>query len=62
MTHQEALEFLKSAGNPKPIKLGNKNKSGKCGMCGIEVNKLHPHKVGQINFMICSNCKAIMDM
>lgn len=45
-----------------PIKLGNKNKSGKCGMCGIKVKKLYPQKVGQINFMICERCKSIMDM
>ena len=36
-----------------PIKLGNKNKSGKCGMCGINVQKLYPQKVGQVDFMIC---------
>lgn len=47
---------------PKPIKLGNKNTTGKCGMCGTKVKKLYPRKVGQIDFMICENCKSIMDM
>ena len=46
----------------KPVKLGNKNTTGKCGMCGIKVGKLYPQKVGQIDFMICENCKSIMDM
>lgn len=46
----------------KPIKLGNKNKTGKCGMCDIKVDKLHYQKVGQVEFMICENCKQIMDM
>lgn len=45
-----------------PVKLGNKNKTGKCGMCGIKVSKLYPRKVGQVEFMICGNCKSIMDM
>lgn len=45
-----------------PVKLGNKNKTGKCGMCGIKVNKLYPHKVGQVEFNICDNCKSIMNM
>lgn len=45
-----------------PVKIGNKNKSGKCGMCGISVKKLFPHKVGQVDFMICENCKGIMDL
>lgn len=45
-----------------PAKLGNTNKTGKCGMCGIKVKQLYPCKVGQINFMICGNCKSIMDM
>lgn len=47
---------------PKPIKLGNTNTSGKCGMCGVKVPKLYPHKVGKVDFMICERCKAIMDM
>lgn len=46
----------------KPVRLGNANKTGKCGMCGIRVKKLYPHKVGQIEFMICGNCKSIMSM
>jgi hypothetical protein len=45
-----------------PVKIGNTNKTGKCGMCGIKVRKLYPHKVGQVDFMICENCKSIMDM
>lgn len=45
-----------------PVKLGNKNKTGECGMCGVRVKKLYPQKVGQINFMICENCKIVMDM
>ena len=45
-----------------PIKIGNKNKSGRCGMCGISVPRLYPQKVGQVNFMICENCKSVMDM
>lgn len=45
-----------------PVKLGNTNKSGKCGMCGTKVQKLYPRKVGQVNFMICENCKSIMDI
>lgn len=44
------------------VKLGNTNKSGKCGMCGTKVPKLYPRKVGQVDFMICGNCKSIMDM
>lgn len=54
------LDLLRS--EPKPVKLGNKNKTGKCGMCGIRVSKLYPHKVGQVDFMICENCKSIMEM
>ena len=45
-----------------PVKLGNKNKTGKCGMCGIKVKELYSCKVGQVDFMICENCKSIMDM
>lgn len=45
-----------------PVKLGNKNKSGKCGMCGIRVSKLYPRKVGQVGFMICERCKEIMNL
>ena len=46
----------------KPVKLGNKNTTGKCGMCGTKVKELYFQKVGQIDFMICENCKSIMDM
>ena len=46
----------------KPVKLGNKNTTGKCGMCGIKVKNLYPRKVGQVDFKICENCKSIMDM
>lgn len=45
-----------------PVNLGNKNKSGKCGMCGTKVSNLYPCKVGQVKLMICGNCKSIMDM
>lgn len=45
-----------------PVKIGNKNKTGKCGMCGVSVKKLYPRKVGSVDFMICENCKGIMDM
>lgn len=45
-----------------PVKLGNKNKTGKCGMCGTKAKKLYPRKVGKVDFMICGNCKSIMDM
>ena len=45
-----------------PVRLGNKNTTGKCGMCGIKVKKLYPHKVGSVEFMICGNCKSIMDI
>lgn len=45
-----------------PVKLGNKNNTGKCGMCGIKVDKLYPCKVGNVDFMICERCKSIMDM
>ncbi len=45
-----------------PVKLGNKNKAGKCGMCGVNVKKLYPRKVGQVDFVICEQCKMIMDL
>ena len=54
------LALLKS--EVPPVKLGNTNKLGKCGMCGTKVQKLYPRKVGQVNFMICGTCKSIMDM
>lgn len=57
---KEFEKLLKS--EVKPVKLGNTNKTGKCGMCGIKVKKLYPCKVGQVDFMICGNCKSIMDM
>lgn len=46
----------------RPVKLGNKNKTGKCGMCRIKSDNLHPCKVGNVEFMICDRCKGIMDM
>jgi len=46
----------------KPVKIGNKNKTGKCGMCGMIFSKLYPRKVGSVEFNICCNCKFIMDM
>ena len=45
-----------------PVKIGNRNKTGKCGMCGIRVEELYPQTVGQVEFMICESCKSIMDM
>lgn len=45
-----------------PVTLGNSNSSGDCGMCGVSVPVLYPCKVGNVDFMICPNCKAIMDM
>lgn len=45
-----------------PVKIGNKNKTEKCGMCGTKVKKLYPQTVGQVEFMICENCKSIMGM
>ena len=54
------LKFLN--GDVEPVKIGNTNKTGKCGMCGIKVKKLYPCKVGNIDFMICERCKSIMDM
>lgn len=50
------------SGDVPPVKLGNKNKTGKCGVCGIKAQKLCPCKVGSVEFMICERCKAIMDM
>lgn len=62
MYDKEILDLFKSVDNPKPVVLGNTNKSGECGMCGISVPKLFPRKVGQVQFYICPRCKAIMDM
>lgn len=60
MTDKEQfIKLLKE--DKKPIKLGNENKIGECGMCGIVVKKLYPQTVGQVNFMICERCKMIMD-
>lgn len=56
----EYIKLLQS--KVPPVKLGNANKTGKCGMCGIRVKKLYPCKVGQVEFMICENCKCVMDM
>lgn len=60
-TDKEAWLDLLTA-EPKPVKLGNKNKTGKCGMCGTKVPHLYPRKVGEVDFMICGNCKSIMEM
>lgn len=57
---EEYLKLLQA--DVPPVKLGNKNKTGKCGMCGTKVKKLYPHRVGQVGFMICGNCKAIMEI
>lgn len=61
MDDKKTWEELLTA-EPKPIKLGNTNKTGKCGMCGVKVKKLYPHKVGRVDFMICERCKSIMDL
>lgn len=55
-----AEKYLKS--EVPPVELGNKNKTGECGMCGVKVKKLIYQKVGKVEFMICENCKSIMDM
>lgn len=56
-------EYIKLLQNEvPPVKFGNKNKTGECGMCGVKVKKLYPQKVGQVDFMICERCKSIMDM
>ena len=57
---EEYLKLLRA--EVPPVKLGNTNKAGKCGMCGIKVKKLYPQTVGQVEFMICENCKSIMGM
>lgn len=60
MANNHFEHLLKS--DVPPVKLGNANKKGKCGMCGVKVDVLYPRKVGKVNFMICENCKSIMDM
>ncbi len=55
---ETAEKYLKA--EVPSVKLGNKNKTGECGMCGVKVKKLYQHKVGQVDFMICGNCKSIM--
>lgn len=57
---ETAEKYLKT--EVPPVKLGNKNKTGKCGMCGVKVKRLYPHNVGHVDFMICDNCKSIMSM
>lgn len=49
-------------GDIPPVKLGNRNKTGKCGMCGTKEETLYYRKIGQIEFMICENCKDVMDI
>ena len=59
----KADDFIKLLKTDVPsVKLGNSNTTGKCGMCGIKVKKLYLCKVGQVEFMICGNCKGIMEM
>ena len=60
MSKEDYFKLLKS--DIPEVKLGNTNKTGECGMCGISVRKLYPQRVGQVDFMICENCKNIMDM
>jgi hypothetical protein len=62
MSKQKDELFMLLSSEVPPVKLGNKNRTGDCGMCGIKVRKLHPRKVGQVEFMICDRCKAIMDL
>ena len=57
---ETAEKYLKA--EVPPVKFGNKNKTGECGMCGVKVKRLYPYKVGQVDFMICERCKSIMDM
>ena len=45
-----------------PVELGNKNKTGKCGMCGTRSKKLYEQKCGSVDFMICENCKKEFDV
>lgn len=54
------LDLLRA--DVSPVKLGNTNKSGKCGMCGVKAPQLFPRKVGNVDFMICPRCKGVMDM
>jgi len=54
---ETAEKYLKA--EVPPVKLGNKNKTGECGMCGVKVKKLYPHKAGQVDFMIAVTVKAL---
>jgi transcription elongation factor Elf1 len=45
-----------------PVKIGNKNKTGECGMCGVKVKKTVSTQSRTVDFMICGNCKSIMNM
>ncbi len=57
---QEVLDLY---GEPKPVTIGNTNKTGECGMCGFKkCEKLYPQKVGSVDFMICANCMSVMKM
>lgn len=56
---RDYFEYLLSSDVP-PVKLGNSNKTGRCGMCGVFAFKLYPYKVGQVEFMICDYCYSIM--
>lgn len=60
MDKNKYTELLKN--DVPPVTIGNKNKSGKCGMCEMKSKKLFYRKVGSIEFMICERCKSIMDM
>ena len=57
-TKETAEKYLKT--EVPSVNLGNKNKTGECGMCGVKVKRLYPQKVGQVDFMICDNCQSIM--
>ena len=57
-TKELAEKYLKA--EVPAVKIGNTNKSGECGMCGVKVKKLQYHKVGQVEFMICERCKMIV--
>ena len=39
MNKEDRFEKLLRA-DVQPVKLGNKNSTGKCGMCGVKVKKL----------------------
>lgn len=57
--YKDFLDLLKA--EVEPVKLGNDNKTGQCGICFVDAAKLYPCKVGKLNLMVCDNCNSIMD-